>query len=275
LFRTLSVTTPYSPKRSLGRHFLAHSETALWIAGHGAINNQDTVIEIGPGTGILTEVLADTGARIFAIEKDARLFPHLDKKFKNQKNVTIIEGDATRFPWETLIQETHPAVLMGNLPYNVSTRILFKWLFCTPLFRKWVFLFQKEVANRICAKANDSSYGALSVFVQSMTRPEGLGVLSPGNFKPPPKVYSELVGFSMKVVAPPPIRDENFVKVVRTAFAHRRKMLRNNLKSLFPERPSLLEHILTESGIEGTRRAQSLALEDFLRLTRIIKRAED
>jgi len=108
-----------------------------------------------------------------------------------------------------------------------------------------------------------------------MTRPEGLGVLSPGNFKPPPKVYSELVGFSMKVVAPPPIRDENFVKVVRTAFAHRRKMLRNNLKSLFPERPSLLEHILTESGIEGTRRAQSLALEDFLRLTRIIKRAKD
>jgi 16S rRNA (adenine1518-N6/adenine1519-N6)-dimethyltransferase len=219
---------------------------------------------------MLTEVLADTGACVFAIEKDTRLFSHLNKKFKTRKNVTIIEGDATTFPWETLVQKTRPAVLMGNLPYNVSTRILFELLFYTALFRKWVFLFQQEVANRICAKANESSYGALSVFVQAMTRPENLGTLSPGDFKPPPKVYSALVGFSMKTAISSPIRDETFIRVVRAAFAHRRKMLRNNLKSLFPANPSRLEGLLSKSGIEGTRRAQSLTLEDFLRLTQTL-----
>jgi len=259
------------PRRSLGQHFLAHAETARWIAGYGAISRQDTVVEIGPGTGILTEALADTDAQVFAIEKDTRLFSHLNKKFKNRKNVTIIEGDATTFSWETLVQKTRPAVLMGNLPYNVSTRILFELLFYTPLFRKWVFLFQKEVANRICAKVSESSYGALSVFVQAMTRPETLGVLSPGDFKPPPKVYSALVGFSMKTVVPPPIRDKNFIRVVRTAFAHRRKMLRSNLKPLTNGNPETLKKYLETAGIEGTQRAQDLSVDDYLRLSEVLE----
>jgi len=258
------------PKKRLGQHFLARSETAQWIAEHGAIVKHDTVVEIGPGTGILTEALAETGAHVYAIEKDNRLFSHLKTRFKTRENVTIIEGDATHFPWESLVTRARPAVLMGNLPYNVSTRILFNLLSHTYLFRKWVFLFQKEVADRICAKANAPSYGALSVLVQSMTFPENLGMLSPGDFNPPPKVYSALVGFSMKTLDTAPVCDENFIRVVKTAFAHRRKMLRNNLKVLFIKHPSLLDSALAESGIEGTRRAQSLSLEDFFRLTKTI-----
>jgi 16S rRNA (adenine1518-N6/adenine1519-N6)-dimethyltransferase len=103
-----------------------------------------------------------------------------------------------------------------------------------------------------------------------VTFPENLGMLSPGDFNPPPKVYSALVGFSMKPLDTSPVCDENFIKVVKTAFIHRRKMLRNNLKILFIKHPSLLDSALAESGIEGTRRAQSLSLEDFFRLTKTI-----
>jgi len=254
-------------RHALGQHFLVHSNTAYWIARQAGVTARDLVIEIGPGRGILTNALSETGARIIAIEKDKELCKYLKKHFIKQTHVTILEGDATRFQWETLSDKKHPAILVGNLPYNVSTQILWHLLTQTHIFKKWQFLFQKEVAERICAKVGSSSYGALSVFVQSVTRPTLIRIFPPNFFTPPPKVDSALVSFEMiQMEGMSHMHKRPLVEIVKSAFSHRRKMLRNNLKYLFDGNVTAMERLLKSVGIEGTCRAQDLSVEDYLRL---------
>lgn len=255
-------------RRTLGQHFLVHANTAYWIVRQAGITARDLVIEIGPGRGILTNALSETGARIFAIEKDHGLCRYLKEHFIKQAQVTILEGDATRFQWETLSDENHPAILVGNLPYNVSTQILWHLLTRTHIFKKWLFLFQKEVAERICAKVGSSSYGALSVFVQSVTRPTLIRIFPPNFFTPRPKVDSALVSFEMIQMEGMSHRmnEMHFVQIVKSAFSHRRKMLRNNLKYLFEGNVTAMQYVLKSVGIEGTCRAQDLSVEDYLHL---------
>lgn len=258
------------PKRSLGQNFLVDPNTARWIVRQLEVSSTDHVIEIGPGKGILTRALLETGARITVIEKDTSLCKYLKKELQSPL-LTILEGDATTFSWHTLTDEENPAVLVGNLPYNVSTQILWNILPQTGIFKKWQFLFQKEVAERICANVGTASYGALSVFVQSVTRPSLVRVFPPRFFSPPPKVDSSLVAFEMlPFPSPTPMQDRDFIRLVKTAFSHRRKMLRNNLKSLFGGDADILESALSSLGLTGTFRAQNLTVEDYLKLTAIL-----
>ena len=258
------------PKRSLGQNFLVDPNTARWIVRQLEVSPNDHVIEIGPGKGILTQALLETGARITAIEKDTSLYEYLKKELQSPL-LTILEGDATTFPWQTLTDEENPAILVGNLPYNVSTQILWNLLPRTKIFKKWQFLFQKEVAERICANVGTASYGALSVFVQSVTRPSLVRIFPPRFFSPPPKIDSALVAFEMRPLSSPtPMQDKDFIRLVKAAFSHRRKMLRNNLKSLFGGDADTLESALASLGLTGTLRAQNLTVEDYLKLAAML-----
>ncbi len=259
------------PKRALGQHFLADINTARWIVRQAGLSAEDRVIEIGPGTGVMTRAILETGAHVIAIEKDPGLCEHLKSIFGESGNIEIIQGDATRFPWESLTDAARPAVLLGNLPYNVSTLILRHLLTKTRFFKKWQFLFQKEVAERICAKAGDSNYGILSVFTQSVTRPSILKILLPRAFFPPPKVDSALVSFEMlPFPASSPMEDRLFIQIVKAAFSHRRKMLKNNLKHLFRGDIEAVEACLDAIGLKGTLRAQNLTVQDYLKLAKIL-----
>jgi len=262
----------HPPKRSLGQHFLADFNTARWIVRQADFLPLNRVIEIGPGRGMLTRALLLTGAEIFAIEKDAQLVLRLQKSFECEKNVTILQGDATQFPWESLADSRNPVVLMGNLPYNVSTQILWRLLSQTHLFKQWLFLFQKEVAERLCADVGTASYGALTVFVQSVTRPSLLKIFPPRFFIPPPKVDSALVAFQMKPLPrPTPMQDRHFIQIVKAAFSHRRKMLRNNLKRLFQSKSVEMSIAFDHAGIEGTMRAQELTVWHYLKLAEFLR----
>ncbi len=263
----------HPPKRALGQHFLADLNTARWIVRQAEVLPSDRVIEIGPGRGMLTRALLLTGAEIFAVEKDEDLTIRLRETFGGEKNVTILQGDATQVSWESLSDSRHPAILMGNLPYNVSTQILWRLLSQTHLFKRWFFLFQKEVADRFCANVGTASYGALSVFVQSVTHPSLLRIFPPHYFIPAPKVDSALVAFQMKSVSrPTPMEDRLFIQLVKAAFSHRRKMLRNNLKHLF-QSPVAMDAAFDRVGITGTMRAQELTLRHYLELAEYLRRA--
>ncbi len=258
------------PKRSLGQNFLVNPNTARWIVRQLEVSPGDHVIEIGPGKGILTRAFLETGARITAIEKDTSLCEYLKQELRSPL-LTILEGDATDFPWQTLTDEENPAILAGNLPYNVSTQILRNLLPQTKIFKKWQFLFQKEVAERICANVGTAAYGALSVFVQSVTRPSLIRIFPPRFFSPPPKIESALVAFEMRPLSPPtPMQNKDFIRLVKAAFSHRRKMLRNNLKSLFGRDADTLESALASLGLTGTLRAQNLTVEDYLKLAAML-----
>ncbi len=260
----------FHPKRSLGQNFLTDTNVARWIVRKLGLSDRDQVIEIGPGKGILTHALLETGVTVTAIEKDEVLCSYLRKKFEDVHTLTLIQGDATRIPWPSLIDAHRPAVLTGNLPYNVSTRILWNLLDKTEYFKTWQFLFQKEVADRICAEKGTSAYGALSVFVQSVTRPTLMRIFPPKFFFPPPKVDSALVLFEiLPFSTPSPMKNRTFIQIVKAAFTHRRKMLRNNLKSLFNGNKQALESFLDHAGIPGTLRAQELSVGDYLNLAEI------
>ncbi len=257
----------FHAKRSLGQHFLSNANTARWIVGQADITPSDRVIEIGAGRGMMTEILLETGAEIFAIEKDEDLFRYLKRIFKGQQNLEVILGDATEFKWEALSNPSNPAILMGNLPYSISTQILWQLLPRTHLFKRWLFLFQKEVAKRICAEVKTAPYGALSVFVQSVTHPTLLKIFSPSHFIPRPKVDSALVLFKTKALtSSSPMQNGTFIHTVKSAFSHRRKMLRNNLKYLFPPNSEGIESIFKVLNIKGNMRAQDLTVQDYLRL---------
>ncbi len=258
------------PKRSLGQNFLADPNTARWIVKQAGVAPVDHVIEIGPGKGILTRVLLETGAQITAIEKDTSLCKYLERQFVGHTSLTLIEADATHFPWETIADERNRAILVGNLPYNVSTQILWDLLDKTGYFKRWQFLFQKEVAERLCAEKGSASYGALSVFTQSVTHPTLVRIFPPKFFSPPPKVDSALVSFEiLSLSTPSPMKNKSFVRIVKAAFSHRRKMLRNNLKPLFGGDARALASFLSRAGIPGTLRAQDLSVADYLDLANI------
>ena len=269
----MNNTSWHPPKRSLGQNFLADFNTARWIVRQAGILPTDLVIEIGPGRGMLTRALIPTGAEIFAIEKDKYLASHLKKTFKKVKKLTFLEGDAARFPWDTLAEPEKRAIVMGNLPYNVASQILWRLLPRTNLFKRWLFLFQKEVADRLCAPVGSRSYGALSVFVQSVTRPSLLKVLPPSYFIPPPQVDSALVAFQMIPMSPPtPMQDNLFIQIVKTAFSHRRKMLRNNLKNLFQSLNIASEFAFEQAGVKGSMRAQELTVRHYVHLTDTLRK---
>jgi 16S rRNA (adenine1518-N6/adenine1519-N6)-dimethyltransferase len=251
-----------SARHSLGQHFLLDLNLTGRIARTAGDLERGTTIEIGPGPGGLTRALLAAGAaHVVAVERDPRCLPALAEiAAAYPGRLEVIEGDALRLDASRLGEA--PRRIVANLPYNVATPLLLAWLAMAERFERLVLMFQREVALRLAAKPGDGDYGRLSVAAQWRCRVRRLFDIPPRAFTPPPKVTSSLVEF-LPLAAPEPAADPAFFeRVTAAAFGQRRKMLRQSLRQLGGQ----AETLLAAAGIEGTRRAEELSVEEFAAL---------
>lgn len=213
---------PGRPKRSLGQNFLTDPNVARKIVGALHIEPGDTVVEIGPGRGALTEHLMESGAgRVIAVEKDSELAPELPRRFPG---LAVVNADALAFPWGRL--DRLPGVrVVGNLPYNVASPLMWDIASLSTGFARAVFMVQLEVAERIVAVPRTKDYGGLSVWLQSFVTAEKLFKVGPQVFTPRPKVDSAVVSFTPKPISERPAQPERFARLIKRLFGMRRKQL--------------------------------------------------
>jgi len=254
-------------KKALGQHFLLDLNLTAKIARAANIAPGDRVLEIGPGPGGLTRALLDAGADVTAIERDTRCIEALtDLAQYYSGKLHLIEGDALAID-ETAALAQRPVKIVANLPYNISTELLIKWLRAgSGLWSSMTLMFQKEVADRILAKPGAKAYGRLSVISQFAAAPSRAFDLPARAFTPPPKVASSIVVF-----APPHKAPSNFAaleRVTQAAFGQRRKMLRSSLKPLFGER---LDEVLGSAGAVATQRAEELSVAQFAQIAAAVQ----
>ena len=251
------------PKKRFAQHFLRDMNLAGRIANSLEFRSQDgktTVLEIGPGTGVLTQfLLQKEDIDLYVAELDRDAIAILREKFPQLKD-KIIEGDFLKIKLEERFE--YPLPVIGNLPYNITGPIFFKVLDYRDLIPEAVFMIQKEVAQRVVAKPGSKEFGVLSVMLQSYYKTEYLFSVPPGKFNPPPKVMSAVVRLKRK--EDPPVDDYNYFRyIVKTAFNQRRKTLRNALKGLY-DVSQVPEEMLS-------KRAEQLSLEDFWKLPSLVK----
>lgn len=259
------------PKKSYGQHFLTSKTVCHRIVAFASLQPDDIVLEIGPGTGALTEILSRQVRRTLAIEVDPELCERLNQRFQHQPSVKIIRADFLSANLLELLEDyvsaNTPIRVIGNLPYNIATGIIEKLLNHKNRFKDFTLMVQKEVADRIRAKPNTKQYGYLTHLVQYHTEVTFGFHVSPGSFYPPPKVYSSVV--KLTTLANPKHAAKDYplyMRLVGSAFAHRRKTIFNNLKRV-PQFSDRLIDILQECGISPSRRAESLTLEEFVKLS--------
>ncbi|MDZ7628147.1 MAG: 16S rRNA (adenine(1518)-N(6)/adenine(1519)-N(6))-dimethyltransferase RsmA [Parvularculaceae bacterium] len=252
--------------KSFGQHFLLDLNITRKIARAAGADAHDTIIEVGPGPGGLTRALLETGALVIAVERDRRFITALQElQTAFPGRLTIVEADALRID-ETALSGGAPVKIVSNLPYNISTELLVKWLVAnhcnaSPLWPQMTLMFQKEVADRILAAPGSKTYGRLSVIAQAASRPKRAFDLPARAFTPPPKVDSSVVTFEPAPERLPDI--EALERLTQAAFSQRRKMLRSSLRPLFGD---ATEARLAAAMIEPTKRAEELSVADFLRL---------
>jgi len=258
--------------KRLGQHFLADPSILNRIADALDPAPGETVLEIGPGRGSLTEVLLARGVRVIAIEKDRRLAGDLRESGVGSQELgsfTVVEGDALRVDWHELVRAAPtpdsrfptPFKVAGNIPYNITSPLLEKAL-TPPLPERIVFLVQDEVASRIAAAPGSKTYGALSVGVQAVCRVEKLFTVAPGAFRPPPKVRSALLRLTPLDRPLVPAEDiAPFRAFVTACFSRRRKQLRNAV-------PGATRAALLALGVDPAARPETLAPAEFVRLLR-------
>lgn len=250
-------------RKRFGQNFLHDQNIIQQIVAATGTKATDHVVEIGPGRGALTEALLDTGARVTAIELDRDLPPILRARFFSvpPERFTIIEADALKFDFATLTRD-EPIKLVGNLPYNISTPLIFHLLKQRSGLRDMHFMLQKEVVERLCAEPGSKEYGRLSVMVQYYCQAEALFYVPPGAFTPQPKVDSAIVKLTPKPAAELDAKDpQQLETLVRLSFSMRRKTIRNNLKS------HINMDALEAVGIDPGARPETLPLADYVRLS--------
>ncbi|EMS98458.1 16S ribosomal RNA methyltransferase KsgA/Dim1 family protein [Agrobacterium tumefaciens str. Cherry 2E-2-2] len=251
-------------KKSLGQNFLFDLNLTQKIARTAGPLDGVTVIEVGPGPGGLTRAILSLGAKkVIAVERDSRCLPALAEiEAHYPGRLEVIEGDALKTDFEALVPAGEPVRIIANLPYNVGTQLLVNWLLpkqWPPFWLSMTLMFQKEVGQRIVAEEGDNHYGRLGVLAGWRTVAEMAFDVPPQAFSPPPKVTSTVVHLLPKD-KPLPCDVAKLEKVTEAAFGQRRKMLRQSVKSLGGE--TLLE----KAGIDPTRRAETLSVEEFVTL---------
>lgn len=249
-------------KRSLGQNFLVDQNYLKKIIDAVDACPDDTIIEIGPGRGAITEQLVESGANVIAIELDREFVSLLNERFIESENFRVIEADASNIDLGALIAPTSSAKLVANLPYNVSTAILQALAKQRQAFSSLILMFQKEVVDRITAMPGNSERGYLTVIIEFAFTSEKLFDVPPTAFRPVPKVDSSVVRLTPK---PPSIADSGaFEALVSLAFRQKRKTLANNLKAVYPN----ISNILDSANIPAGSRAEALTLAEWLRLFR-------
>jgi 16S rRNA (adenine1518-N6/adenine1519-N6)-dimethyltransferase len=255
-------------KKSLGQNFLLDLNLTSKIARTAGDLTQTTVIEVGPGPGGLTRALLLSGAkRVVAIERDERCLAALAEVAGHYPGrLEVVPGDALKTDFEALAGAAEPVRIVANLPYNIGTELLVRWLTVAewpPFYRSMTLMFQREVAERIVAKPGADAYGRLGVLAGWRTEARIAFDVPPQAFTPPPKVTSSVIHLVPRE-SPFPADVKKLGRVTEAAFGQRRKMLRQSLKSLGGER------LLEAAGIDGTRRAETLDIEEFVRLANLV-----
>ncbi len=253
-----------APKKSLGQNFLVNQGILEKIVRAARITSNDTVLEIGPGTGALTRELAQRAGSVIAVEKDRRLIPELQEQFGIRANVRIVEGDVLFFKPSDHKLQASGYKIVGNIPYYITSRFLKTVLESWPAPELIVLTVQKEVAERICAKPPHMNLLALSV--RFYAEPEIVGKVSRGSFRPVPNVDSAIIKLTIRNLQPTTQRAERFFKLLRAGFAHKRKKLISNLAGGLGIQKTGLEEIFKVLPLESTVRPEELSLDQWLRL---------
>lgn len=273
--RTKEILEKYgfSFKKSLGQNFLIDTNILSNIVSAADLSKEKGAIEIGPGIGALTEQLARAAGKVMAIEIDQRLLPILADTLSPYENVEIVHGDVLDLDLKELLSEKMGGFdklsVVANLPYYVTTPILMKLLEERLPLENIVVMIQKEVADRIAAKPGTKDYGSLSVAAQFYAETDVAMIVPASVFVPRPNVDSAVI--RLKIRKQPPVEVDNedvFFRVVRSSFAQRRKTLLNNLMNglfLKTQKEEVIQ-MLTDIGIDPTRRGETLSIEEFARL---------
>jgi 16S rRNA (adenine1518-N6/adenine1519-N6)-dimethyltransferase len=254
----------HRPKKRLGQHFLRDPNTARIVAQ--GVNQDDVVLEVGPGRGALTTVLAAQAKLVHAVELDPDVLPALRKALEPHPNVLVYEGDALTFDYESL--DPLPNKLVANLPYNVASPLVLRLLEEAHFLAELRFMVQLEVAQRMAAERRTKDYGAYAVLVQLLAEVRVAHKVSPRVFDPPPRVWSAIVEMKRREIE----REgyERAKELVTAAFKSRRKRLVNNLPDTLREQAPDALH---ELGYGPDARAEELEPEDFVALARTLSGA--
>ncbi|MEO5359026.1 MAG: 16S rRNA (adenine(1518)-N(6)/adenine(1519)-N(6))-dimethyltransferase RsmA [Nitrospirota bacterium] len=246
-------------KRKLGQHFLYDDAILEKIADSANISADDTVVEIGPGTGPLTEKLIDRAKTVIAIELDKNLYDRLKVRFRGIHNLELVHGDALKYDYRAI----GTFKVAANIPYYITTPLIFRLLDETDTLTGMTLMVQKEIAERIASPPGKKSYGVLSIMAQLVSDPEIKFIVHRESFRPPPEVDSAVIGFNVLKDKKVQLTNEKlFIAVVKTSFSMRRKTLTNNLRGFCADIGDLLKSI----GIDPRRRPETLSIDEFARI---------
>ncbi len=252
-----------APKKSLGQHFLHNTAIIERIVAALDVQANDTIVEIGPGPGALTNLLRDKPfASLTLIEKDG--YYATEHKARQQEHVTVLEMDALQYPFAKILT---PWKCISNLPYNVASPLMWDIVSTSPTLSRAVFMMQKEVADRIMAKPHSKVYGALSVWIQAFCKVEKIVDVKPGSFTPPPKVDSTVLRFIPKPEKEKPQKPEALAALLHVVFQKRRKQLGGILRTPYGEQ--VYTH-LEALGISPTLRPEDVSVPLFLQLATVL-----
>lgn len=253
----------HQARKRFGQNFLKDQTVINQILACAQIQNGQHWVEIGPGLGALTGPLLKTGVQLEVVELDRDLVAYLRDKFSQFTNLSIHSADALNFAFSALTKPDEKLRVIGNLPYNISTPLLFHLISQAPAIADMHFMLQKEVVDRICAAPGSKTYGRLSIMMQYYCMADWLFDVPPESFDPAPKVMSAIVRLQPHVAQPDPVEAAALNQLVTQAFSQRRKTLRNALSKM------ISEEAMAACGIDSGLRPEMLDLEAFLRLTRI------
>ena len=258
------------PLKRLGQHFLKDPRTVQRIVQALNPEANETIVEIGPGTGALTAALLERAGRVVAVEFDENLEPSLRESFSGHPNFKLVMGDALTTNFCAAIQPAVRARLAANLPYNISTAILQRLIAQRECLTEIVVMLQREVVERVLAPAGSSERGYLSVLVEAYAETEKLFDVAPGAFRPPPKVWSSVMRlvFTPRIIA----NEDLFWETVSAGFAQKRKTILNNLRHATGRLQDVLARnggasiVLCKANVELQRRAETLTIEEWERI---------
>ncbi len=256
----------HKARKRFGQNFLHDAHVIDRIIKSIAPKPEHHLIEIGPGRGALTEPLLEAlDGNLDVVELDRDLIPILRAQFFKYDGLNIHEADALQFDFKQLATDDRPLRLVGNLPYNISTPLMFHLLEYSDIIQDMHFMLQKEVVQRLCAGPGDSAYGRLGIMMQYRCETRYMFTVPPGAFNPPPKVESAIVRLTPRKELPFKANNfDTFAKVVKASFAQRRKTLKNNLKGLVDDDG------FEQLGIKPSVRAETLSLEIFVKIANFV-----
>jgi len=261
------------PRKRLGQHFLVDRNILNKVIRTAQVGKEDIVLEVGPGLGEMTLALARQAEKVIAIEIDSKLVAILEKKMKDHPNVEVVKSNILKVDFDQFLKkEGHPVKVVANLPYQISTPLLFRFIESKEIFSSFTLMLQREVAERMVAPPGRKEYGALSVFTQSFFDLSIQFFIKPSAFFPPPKVDSAVVHMAWKERPMIEVNDQEwFKRVVKACFGYRRKTLANALKHSELTLPESIEPKMEAIGIDPRRRPETLAIEEFAKLARVLR----